>query len=131
MQIKWVEVSEEELEAQRAAFANGQLALETEEAPFDLAAYNTFLKKVAPEARAFQAQQQAAAAKQARSDGSSSPPCDGPRLGLLRYVSSEEITKITGIQCKGGSISLVTFCKACANAVLQVFGVAALALAHC
>ena len=64
MQIKFVEVSEEELEAQRAVFANGQLALETEEQPFDLAAYNAFLNEVAPEAKSFQAQQQAAAAKQ-------------------------------------------------------------------
>lgn len=59
-----MEVSEDELEAQRAAFANGQLALETEEQPFDLTAYNAFLNEVAPEAKSFQSQQQAAAAKQ-------------------------------------------------------------------
>lgn len=64
LQIKFVEVTEEELEVQRAAFANGQLPLETIDAPFDLAAYNVFLHQVAPEAKAFQAQQQAASAKQ-------------------------------------------------------------------
>ncbi len=64
LQIKFFEVSEEELEVQRAAFAVGQLPLETAEQPFDMAAYNKFVADVAPEAAEFHKQQQAAAANQ-------------------------------------------------------------------
>jgi hypothetical protein len=64
MQIKFVAVSEDELEKQRAAFASGQLSIEIEDTIFDLAAYSAFLSRVAPEARAFRDQQLAASQKQ-------------------------------------------------------------------
>ncbi len=63
-QIKFYEVSQAELETQRAAFAAGQLPLEAEGAPFDMAAYNSFVAEVEPEAAAFRAKQQVAAAEQ-------------------------------------------------------------------
>lgn len=63
-QIKFVAVSEDELEKQRAAFASGQLSIEIEDTIFDLAAYSAFLSRVAPEARAFRDQQLAASRKQ-------------------------------------------------------------------
>lgn len=65
-QIKFFEVSEEELEVQRAAFAAGQLQLETQEQSFDMAAYNRFVADVAREAAAFREKQQAASAQQVR-----------------------------------------------------------------
>lgn len=64
MQVKFFEVSEEELEKQRAAFATGQLQLDMTEEQFDMAAYNRFLADVAPEADKLKEQQQAASAKQ-------------------------------------------------------------------
>lgn len=64
VQVKFFEVSEEELEKQRAAFATGQLQLEVHEEQFDMGAYNSFLAGVAPETDKLKQQQQAAAAKQ-------------------------------------------------------------------
>lgn len=64
VQIRFVEVSEEELEQQRSAFANGQLQIDIEETTFDLASYQNFLADVAPEARAFHEQQLAASKQQ-------------------------------------------------------------------
>lgn len=70
-QIKFVEVSEDELEKQRAAFANGQLAIDITETTFDLAAYNEFLADVALEARDFRKQQLAASKQQTLLDDAS------------------------------------------------------------
>jgi hypothetical protein len=64
VQVKFFEVSEEDLEQQRAAFATGQLQLEVTEEEFDMGAYNKFLADVAPETEKLKQQQQAASAKQ-------------------------------------------------------------------
>jgi hypothetical protein len=63
-QVKFFEVSEEELEQQRVAFATGQLQLDIAEEEFDMGAYNKFLAEVAPEAEKLKQQQQAASVKQ-------------------------------------------------------------------
>ena len=74
MQVKFFEVSEEDLEQQRAAFATGQLQLEVTEEEFDMGAYNKYLADVAAETEKLKQQQQAASAKQVRLPCWSSAP---------------------------------------------------------
>lgn len=65
-QVRFFEVSEEELVKQRQSFKDGQLAIKIEEETFDMAKHNAFVESIAAETAAFQATQREAAAKQVR-----------------------------------------------------------------
>jgi urea carboxylase len=73
-QVRFFEVSEEELEQQRLLFSDGQLALGIEESVFDMAEYNAFVEGIATEVAQLKATQRKAAAEQVgtRSDGQTS-----------------------------------------------------------
>lgn len=63
-QVRYFEVSEEELERMRTDFANGRLELKIEEEEFDMAAYNSMMASVAGEVAAMKEVQRAAMAEQ-------------------------------------------------------------------
>ena len=64
LQIRYFEVTEDELVEQRKLFRDGQLALKIETDTFDMAKYNAFVVSVAEETAAFKAKQQEAAVAQ-------------------------------------------------------------------
>ena len=64
LQVRFFEVSEDELVEQRKLFRDGQLPLKIEEESFDMADYNAFVESVAEETAAFKKKQQQAAVEQ-------------------------------------------------------------------
>jgi len=64
LQVRFFEVSEEQLVEQRQLFRDGQLPLKIEEDTFDMARYNAFVESVAKETAAFKQKQQQAAVEQ-------------------------------------------------------------------
>ncbi len=64
LQVRFFEVSEEQLVEQRKLFRDGQLPLKIEEETFDMAQYNAFVESVAEETAAFKQKQQRAAVEQ-------------------------------------------------------------------
>jgi len=67
-QVRYYEVSEDELERMRTDFANGRLELEIEEVEFDMAEYNAMMADAAIEVAAMKEVQRAAMAEQMRLD---------------------------------------------------------------
>lgn len=65
-QVRFFEVSAEELVKQRQSFKDGQLAIRIEDDVFDMAKHNAFVDSIAEETAAFKAVQQKAAAEQVR-----------------------------------------------------------------
>ena len=66
LQVRFSEVTEDELVKQRTLFRDGQLSLKIEAETFDMAKYNAFVDSVAEETAAFKQKQQEAAAAQVR-----------------------------------------------------------------
>ena len=64
--MRLLEVSSEELVAQRQSFKDGQLAIRIEDDIFDMAKHNAFIDSIAAETAAFKAVQQEASSKQVR-----------------------------------------------------------------
>ena len=63
-QVRFFEVSPEELVVQRQAFKDGQLVIKIEDDIFDMAAHNNFVDSIAAETADFQTVQRNAAEKQ-------------------------------------------------------------------
>ncbi|KAK9817750.1 hypothetical protein WJX72_001615 [[Myrmecia] bisecta] len=91
-QVRFVQVSEEELEVQRKQFANGQLALKIEEQAFSMREYNQMLLDIAPEVAALKAVQQECAAVQMAADEES--------LQRLKALEAEQ--KANGVSKPSG-----------------------------
>ena len=66
VQVRFFEVTEDELVKQRRLFRDGQLSLKIEAETFDMAEYNAFVDSVAEETAALKQKQQEAAAAQVR-----------------------------------------------------------------
>ena len=62
-QVRFFEVSPEELVVQRLAFMDGQLVIKIEDDIFDMAAHNNFVDSIAAETADFQTVQRNAAEK--------------------------------------------------------------------
>ncbi|KAL3134817.1 hypothetical protein ABBQ32_007791 [Trebouxia sp. C0010 RCD-2024] len=67
-QVRFFEVSEEELEKQRSAFSNGQLRIRIEQQQFSMREYNEFASSVSEESNQMKAVQKVAVAKQVKLD---------------------------------------------------------------
>ena len=80
LQVRFFEVSEEQLVEQRKLFRDGQLPLKIEEETFDMAKYNAFVESVAEDTAAFKKKQQQAAVEQVLPQ---SQCCRSPALNLL------------------------------------------------
>lgn len=67
-QIRWHQVSEDELESMRADFTKGTLKAQVEQTDFDVTEYNSFLDSIKTESKAFKDNAKAAAVKQMELD---------------------------------------------------------------
>ncbi|KAI3425770.1 hypothetical protein D9Q98_007745 [Chlorella vulgaris] len=88
-QVRYYEVSEDELEVLRADFRNGRLEIRIEEASFDVHEYNQFLKSVAGEYEELRQRQRKAMAEQMAIDAEMLQKMDAAhRSGLAHAQSS-------------------------------------------
>ncbi len=93
-QVRFQKVSDQELEAQRAAFSRGELKLAVEDTQFSVKDYNRFLAGLGPEVAALQARQKQAAAIELRADAdmqAKSRQEDDALLKVLRYLAAQAV----------------------------------------
>lgn len=81
-QVKYFEVSEDELETMRTDFKNGRLEIKIEDAVFDVHQYNEFMASVAPQYAELRQRQKVAIAEQTALDGEMLAKMDADKATL-------------------------------------------------